>query len=288
MAELARAKVNLALHVTGRRADGYHLLDSLVVFPPLGDRVEAELPATGSAGHGSGHDAGLSLAIDGPFAIGLPADGDNLVLRAASLICPPGRGAALRLTKSLPVASGIGGGSADAAATLRELSRLWSVPLPDPAAILGLGADVPACLAQQPAIMRGIGEVLHPVGPLPDLWLVLANAGPAVPTAAVYRGLDTPANPPLPPLPVRPSADDLLGWLGRTRNDLQPPALALAPVVATVIDAIAATPGCRLARMSGSGGTCFGLYASSADALGAADALRARAPGWWVAAAPMR
>ena len=147
--ELARAKVNLALHVTGQRADGYHLLDSLVVFPEIGDRIEVEAAKT------------LSLTIDGPFAGELGAGGDNLVLRAAERLCPQGRGAAIHLTKSLPVASGIGGGSADAAAALRALSRLWELDV-DPELALSLGADVPVCLVSQSQWMRGIGEVLEP------------------------------------------------------------------------------------------------------------------------------
>jgi 4-diphosphocytidyl-2C-methyl-D-erythritol kinase len=163
-AELAPAKVNLALHVTGRRPDGYHLLDSLVAFPAIGDRVEAE-PA-----------AGLSLTLDGPFARDLGAGPDNLVLRAAQLIRPEGKGAAIRLVKSLPVASGIGGGSSDAAAALRLLARLWEVPLPPAEQLAALGADVPVCLRAMPQRMQGIGERLTPVE-LPPFWIVLANPG---------------------------------------------------------------------------------------------------------------
>lgn len=273
-AELAPAKVNLTLHVTGRRADGMHLLDSLVVFPRLGDLVEAE-PARD-----------LSLAIDGAFARDLGAGADNLVLRAALLMRSPGRGAALRLTKSLPVASGLGGGSADAAATLRLLARLWDAPLPAPAAILALGADLPVCLAALPARMRGIGEALAPVT-LPPCWLVLANPGVPLATAQVFAGLADPGNPPMPEPPAFADADALFAFLAVQRNDLEAAAAALSPAAGQALAALAAQPGCRLARMSGSGATCFGLFASEAAALAAAAAIRRAAPAWWVAAAPV-
>jgi 4-diphosphocytidyl-2-C-methyl-D-erythritol kinase len=270
-AELAPAKVNLALHVTGRRPDGLHLLDSLVVFPRLGDLVEAE-PA-----------ASLSLAIAGPFARDLSAGPDNLVLRAA-LLLGPGRGAALRLTKSLPVASGIGGGSADAAATLRLLARLWRAPLPSPASVLALGADVPVCLAGRSCRMSGVGDRLAPLA-LPPFWIVLVNPGVPLATAAVFAGLVARDNAPLPDPPALPSAEALFRWLAAQRNDLEPPAIVAAPPIADTLAALAAQAGCRLARMSGSGATCFGLFAGEAPALVAADALRRAEPAWWVAAA---
>jgi 4-diphosphocytidyl-2-C-methyl-D-erythritol kinase len=273
-AELAPAKVNLALHVTGRRADGMHLLDSLVAFPRLGDLVEAE-PAEG-----------LSLSVDGPFARDLGAGADNLVLRAALLLRPPGRGAALRLRKSLPVASGLGGGSADAAATLRLLARLWQVPSPEPAETLALGADLPVCLAGRPARMRGIGEDLAPVA-LPSFWLVLANPGVPLATAAVFAGLAGRSSPPMPAPPAFADAAGLFAFLADQRNDLEPPAAALAPAVGEAKAALATQPGCRLARMSGSGATCFGLFATEPAALAAAAGIRRAAPAWWVAAAPV-
>jgi len=272
-AELAPAKVNLALHVTGRRPDGLHLLDSLVVFPRLGDLVEAE-PA-----------AALSLAIAGPFARDLGAGPDNLVLRAALLLAP-GRGAALRLTKSLPVAGGIGGGSADAAATLRLLARMWRAPLPAPQAVLALGADLPACLAGWPCRMSGIGERLAPLA-LPPFWIVLANPGVPLATAAVFAGLGSRSNPPMPEPPAFPTPEAAFSWLSARRNDLEAPAIAAAPVISEALAALAAQPGCRLARMSGSGATCFGLFAAETAALAAAAALRRSEPAWWVATAPV-
>jgi 4-diphosphocytidyl-2-C-methyl-D-erythritol kinase len=274
LAELAPAKVNLALHVTGRRADGYHLLDSLVVFAGIGDRLEAE-PA-----------AGLSLSLRGPFASGLGTGEDNLVLRAATLLRPPGQGAALHLTKALPVAAGIGGGSADAAAALRLLARLWGVALPPPDRVLALGADVPVCLAGRSARMGGIGGELTAVA-LPPFWIVLVNPGVPVPTGGVFAGLARRENPPMPDLPRLPDAAALFGWLAAQRNDLEAPARALVPSIDGVLAAIAAQPGCALARMSGSGATCFGLFAAEAGALAAAQALRSAAPSWWVAAAPV-
>ncbi len=274
LVEIAPAKVNLALHVTGRRGDGYHLLDSLVVFPRIGDRIEAEAAD------------GLSLSLAGAQSLGLGADGDNLVLRAAVLLRPPGRGAALHLTKSLPVAAGIGGGSADAAAALRLLARLWRVPLPGPAAVLGLGADVPVCLAGRPARMRGIGEALEPAV-LPPFWMVLANPGAPVATAAVFEALGGRFGAGLPPPPSFAGPEVFFGWLAAQRNDLEGPACAIAPAIDAARAALAAQPGCALARMSGSGATCFGLFAAEGPALAAASRLRAAEPRWWVMAAPV-
>jgi 4-diphosphocytidyl-2-C-methyl-D-erythritol kinase len=270
--EFAPAKVNLALHVTGRRADGYHLLDSLVVFPRVGDRLRAT-PAPD-----------LTLSVEGRFAAGL-SGAVNLVLRAARQL-GPGRGAALTLEKSLPVASGLGGGSADAAAALRLLARLWGLPLPPPAAQLALGADVPACVVGAASRMRGIGERLDPV-PLPGFWLVLANPGVPAATPAVFSGLAGRFGPPLADPPRLADAAALAAWLAAQRNDLEAPATALAPAVAEALAALAAQPGCRLARMSGSGATCFGLHADAASASAAAAALRHARPAWWVAAAPV-
>ncbi len=270
----APAKVNLALQVTGRRADGYHLLDSLVVFAEVGDRVRAA-PA-----------AELTLEIDGPEAAGLQGAADNLVLRAARLLAP-GRGARLQLWKALPVASGIGGGSSDAAATLRGLAMLWGLPLPEPAAVLRLGADLPVCLAAAPARMRGIGERLEPVPALPEAFLVLVNPRVQVATPAVFARLARRENPALPAPGPWPDAAALADWLRQTRNDLEPAALELAPAIGGALAALAAQPDCLLARMSGSGATCFGLFARRAAAEAAASAIRAAAPSWWVAASAL-
>lgn len=267
----APAKVNLALHVIGRRADGYHLLDSLVAFADVGDRVSAERAE------------GLSLTVTGPEAAGVPAGPDNLVLRAAALM--PGAGAALTLVKALPAASGLGGGSSDAAAALRVMARLHGRPMPPAAAVLALGADVPVCLRPGSARMRGIGEAVVPLPPLPPVWAVLANPRVPVPTPAVFAALDRRENPPMPEaLPRWRDAADLARWLCGMRNDLEAPARALCPAVAEVLAALAATTGALMVRMSGSGATCLALYAAPAAAEAAASALRAARPGWWIAA----
>ena len=270
--EFAPAKINLCLHVTGRRPDGYHLLDSLVVFAGVGDRI------TVLAGKG------LTLSLSGPESAALAVEADNLVLRAARAMGVTH--AALRLWKALPVASGIGGGSADAAATLRALSRLQGQALPGLAEVLALGADVPVCLAGRPARMSGVGELLTELPPLPEVWLVLANPRVPVPTPRVFSALEQRENPGIPGLPSSAlrTAAHLAGWLAQTtRNDLVAPACAVAPVLAAVQSALQAQPGCLLARMSGSGGTHFGLFASAAEAATAAAALRSTQPGWWVA-----
>lgn len=267
--EFAPAKINLALHVTGRRADGYHLLDSLVVFADVGDRVEAA-PAPA-----------LSLAITGPAAANLPVSDDNLVLRAARAM---GAAAAITLHKALPVASGIGGGSADAAATLRLLARMTGRPLPDAAATLALGADVPVCLAGRSVRMQGVGEVITPFA-APRVWAVLANPGVAVPTPEVFRALTVRQNPPLPPgLPPLGTAEALAAFLRDQRNDLEPAAIAVAPVIAACKEALAGQPGCLLARMSGSGATCFALFGEERAARAAAETLRSAHPDWWLTA----
>lgn len=267
---LAPAKVNLTLHVTGHRADGYHLLDSLVVFAAVADRVRV---APGR---------GLTLALSGPMAAGLQADEDNLVLRAARFLGVTD--AAITLEKHLPVAAGIGGGSSDAAATLRALAQLSGRVLPDPAATAALGADVPVCLDPRPRRMAGVGEVLADVPALPPLWLVLVNPGVAVPTAAVFRGLAGRTGRAMPArLPRWRGVAELAAFLRMMRNDLETPAEALAPVIGRVRGALAAQPGCLLARMSGSGATVFGLFADPLGAAAAAQALRRAEPGWWVA-----
>jgi 4-diphosphocytidyl-2-C-methyl-D-erythritol kinase len=274
--EAAPAKINLALHVTGRRADGYHLLDSLVAFAGPGDCLRAE-PA-----------AALTLAVTGPGAAGVPTGADNLVLRAARLFDDPPGGAALTLEKHLPAAGGIGGGSSDAAATLRALARLWDRPLPGPAAVLSLGADVPVCLAPGAWRMRGIGDRLDPGPALPACWAVLVNPGLAVSTPSVFAALQSRENPPLPDLPPRfANAAEMAAWLRATRNDLATPAQLHAPAIGDVLAALGATPGVLLARMSGSGATCFGLYSEASRARLAAASIAGARPGWWVMAAEL-
>ncbi len=275
--EAAPAKINLDLCVTGRRADGYHELDSLVVFAPPADRLILE-PADR-----------LILDLDGPFANALVDAPDNLVLQAARRLADhAGRPAAvrIRLMKNLPVAAGLGGGSGDAAATLRGLNRLWRLGLgQSELGVLGqgLGADLPVCLAARAARMRGIGELLEWVPGLPPLWLLLVNPVRALATAAVFKALA-----PLPG-PVRDQGPpprewaSLLVWLRARANHLEAPARRLEPAIAHVLATLAAQPDCELARMSGSGPTCFGLFADETALQAAANRLRRAQPQWWIA-----
>jgi 4-diphosphocytidyl-2-C-methyl-D-erythritol kinase len=266
----ACAKINLFLHVTGRRPDGYHLLDSLVVFADVGDVLCAEPAET------------LSLAVDGPFAAALSNEPDNLVLRAARALAPPRAGARLMLTKNLPVASGIGGGSADAAAGLRLLCRMWGLERSDEELAelaLDLGADVPVCLASRPARMSGIGERLAPAPRLPLCGIALVNPGIAVATADVFQARQGAWSEPAGLPDAWDSAASMAVDLQTLRNDLEAPAMWLQPLIGDVLTVLTALPACRLARMSGSGATCFALFDTPAAAALAARQL-AR-PGWW-------
>jgi len=279
----APAKVNLALHVTGRRGDGYHLLDTLVAFAGVGDRVT--LRVGGDPGGGPGADLATGqapLTVAGPERAGVPAGPDNLILRAAAL-APAPVPVTFRLDKVLPSAAGLGGGSADAAAALRGLVALGAT-MPGTAALAALGADVPMCVAGRPLRARGIGDVLDDPGHLPELPAVLVNPRVAVPTAEVFAGLACREGTPLPELPEAGWADApaLAAWLRRCRNDLEAPARRIAPAIGRALDRLAATPACRLARMSGSGATCFGLYPDMPAAETAAALLRAERPGWWI------
>ncbi len=274
----APAKVNLALHVTGRRADGYHLLESIVVFPAVGDQLTLKAREPGQ---------GL-IAVTGPFAHRLSADGDNLIARAAYLLADavdrPLDGLSFLLEKNLPVEAGIGGGSADAAAALHLLNDHWDNPMAaDDLATLGLtlGADVPVCLAGVPALMSGIGEEIAPLPTEIGGALVLLNPGVAVRTGPVFKGLDGVFGKGFGDLP--PKID--VAWLSEQRNDLERPAISVAPVIASALTALGATADCQLARMSGSGATMFGLYPDLASAEQAAAALRAAYPDWWIVAA---
>ena len=268
LSEHAPAKVNLYLHLRGQREDGYHLLDSLAIFPAIGDVVHACRAEV------------LSLTITGPQAEGLSNEPDNLVLRAARGLGPAS--AALTLEKHLPVASGIGGGSSDAAAALRLLSRMWERQIPDNLP-LALGADVPVCLrAPEPMRMQGIGEVLTPVPELPRCGMILVNPRVEVSTGAVFKGVadrNPPAGPPWPD--VFEDFDGFVRWLKLNRNDLQPSAEAICPPVTQVLTSLSDAP---LARMSGSGATCFALYPSVAAAEAKATELRSAYPDWWIAA----
>lgn len=275
----APAKVNLYLHVLGRRADGYHLLDSLVAFADIGDRVTAAPSEK------------IGLTIGGPEAAGLAGTGeDNLVLRAARALAARagiGAGAALHLEKHLPIAAGIGGGSADAAAALRALSLLWDRPLNAEALTrltLELGADVPACLAGRSVWVGGVGERIELAMPLPPLGIVLANPRRPLPTAAVFGARIGRFRPPGRFAPMPNDAAGLAAALAARRNDLTEAADGLVPAIGAVLDRLAHLPGSLLARMSGSGATCFALFDTPAGALHARQQLAAAEPGWWSAA----
>jgi 4-diphosphocytidyl-2-C-methyl-D-erythritol kinase len=275
----APAKINLYLHVLGRRADGYHRLDSLVAFADIGDRVTVR-PADS-----------LTLTVGGPEAAALAGLGeDNLVMRAARLLAAPagiGAGAALHLEKQLPAAAGIGGGSSDAAAALRALAALWEVPLGEPelmALALQLGADVPACLAGRPVWVGGIGEEIMRAGALPEAGIVLANPRRPLPTAAVFQRYRGPYRVADRFDPVPSDAAGLAVVLASRHNDLTEAARELVPEIGAALDRLAALPGALLARMSGSGATCFALFADRAAALAAGKTLALAEPLWWSAA----
>jgi len=290
----APAKLNLYLHITGRRPDGYHTLDSLVAFAGLADRVTlAESPD-----QSGDQSAAFALAVGGPFNAGLSRGEDNLALRAARALAAAaggGPGGALRITleKNIPVAAGLGGGSADAAAVLAGLASLWRVDGSLPARVAaGLGADVAVCLGARPSFMAGIGAALGPAVALPEAAVVLVNPGVALETAAVFRAYhemgQADGDRPRPALePAPEDARALALALEGTANDLTPAALTLAPAIADVLAAIGAAEGCRLARMTGSGATCFGLFDHGAAARAAAQSIGGAGRQWWCWAGPL-
>ncbi len=272
LTEIAYAKINLALHVRARRDDGYHELESLFAFAQDGDLLRAEPRPDGVIG----------LTIDGPFGDGLGTGVDNLVMQAAlalAVLSGQPRGAALHLTKYLPVASGIGGGSADAAAALRLLCRLWEIT-PDPAVLddlaLSLGSDVPACLASHTLFVGGRGEQLETVtiDGLAGTPMLLVNPRMPLSTGPVFAGWDQVDRGAL-----------AIADLASARNDLEPSAIALVPAIAEILAALRAQPGVTLARMSGSGATCFALFQDAAARDAAAAAM---SPGWWTMATGVR
>jgi 4-diphosphocytidyl-2-C-methyl-D-erythritol kinase len=275
----APAKLNLYLHVTGKRPDGYHLLDSLAAFIDVRDTLTLT-PSTV-----------LAFTADGPFANGFGDEepSTNLVVRAArGLAQATGRVAdvALHLTKNLPVASGIGGGSADAAACLRGLARLWGIDPADPIVLgvaAGLGADIPVCVQGRAAYMGGIGTEIAPAPDLPPAGLVLVNPGIGLSTPAVYRARQGEFSPAARFDSSPADAAALAALLAERGNDLTDAAVSLVPEIETVLGAIGADRTCLLARMSGSGATCFGLYADGDTATAAAALLKRDHPGWWVA-----
>jgi len=281
--QIARAKVNLTLKVLGRRADGYHGLESLVTFAAIGDRLSFD-PGLGGR-----------LVVSGPFAEGIA--GPNILEGALDLLSQSGvdLGGSIRLEKNLPVAAGLGGGSSDAGALLRLARAAHVERAEDPLwqdLARRLGADVPVCFADRPALMSGIGDELQLLAtgssPPPPLPAVLANPGMPLATARVFAALQAPAlkgaRAPTAPLAPIGSIAALCDHIGAVGNDLEPPAMALEPVIGAVKAALLACPGCRTAAMSGSGPTCFGIFTSEVQATAAAVALRSSEPRWWVVA----
>jgi 4-diphosphocytidyl-2-C-methyl-D-erythritol kinase len=269
--ETAPAKVNLNLRVVGRRTDGYHDLESLVAFADLADVLTLEKGGE------------TTLSVGGPFAKDCGAPDGNLVLKAArALGLPAGR---FTLDKHIPVAAGLGGGSADAAAALRLIARANGLAPDDPRlsdAALACGADVPVCLQSRARIMSGLGDRLSQPLPLPKLHAVLANTGVALPTADVFASFrgDEPSNHPVDNVPFERSA--LLAWLSVRGNCLTRAAVSRVPAINDVFDAMNALPGCRLARMTGSGATCFGLFDDASSAGDAAVRLSKSHENWWI------
>ena len=277
----APAKINLFLHVGAAGADGYHPLCSLMAFADVGDRLEAQ-EADAPA-----------FKVRGPFAGSLNGTADNLVLRAVDALMlragGPREPVGLRLEKRLPVAAGLGGGSSDAGATLRLLREVWGLTLSNAeleAVAASLGADGAACLWGRPVLAQGRGERLSPAPDLPLMDAVLVNPRVEVSTAEVYRQFDAAgvfgdvAAPPMPD--AFESVEELAGWLGGTANDLQDPAVGLAPEVGDVLDTLSDEPEALIARMSGSGATCFALCSGDLEAEGLAERIEAMRPSWWV------
>jgi len=268
----AHAKVNLTLHVVGQLPNGYHNLQSLVGLTDFGDQIYLS-PASG-----------FEFQVTGPFSQGIPLDDRNLVVRAAQFMANKySRELECKvvLEKKLPMASGIGGGSSDAAAVMKALSQYWSVPLPNVDELMALGADIPVCMSSGLTLMEGAGEQVTPLAPPPAWGLLLINPNVGVSTPAVFDALSRKNNPKMER--VTEHCHDI-GWLCNQRNDLEPPAVAMVPEVAAVLDAISITPHCKVARMSGSGATCFGVFADVNAAQTAAETLKHGHPNWWVAA----
>lgn len=271
---IAPAKLNLFLHITGKRPDGYHFLESLVAFSQFGDRLTFA-PAQE-----------ISVSIHGPFASTL-GDNNNLVLVAAQRlreIFRISQGAAILLEKNIPVGAGLGGGSSDAALALRGLAQLWNIPVQH-AALLNLapklGSDVPVCLYGKTALMQGIGERITPLPLTLPLAILLVNPAQPLLTADVFRKFKGEFSAPLPTLHPLDSREKLLSLLTATRNDLEAPAIAAMPVIRSILDTLAAQTGCELARMSGSGATCFGVFSTTTEAQQAETTIKKAYPNWW-------
>jgi 4-diphosphocytidyl-2-C-methyl-D-erythritol kinase len=274
---VAPAKLNLFLHVTGKRADGYHLLDSLVAFADIADQIQVE-----RADH-------LTLSVTGPFASNAGPVEENLVLRAARALQEATSrtdGAKIWLDKHIPTGAGLGGGSSDAASALRLLNKLWKLDLADDELRqigLALGADIPVCLAAGPTRMRGIGEVLDPAGVIAPLDILLVHPGQSLSTPAVFKALAGRYSGPAPSdLGSLADRQSLLRLLRSTTNDLEAPARELLPTIGHILNSLSDTDGCLLAQMSGSGSACFGLFGNNGTAQAAGARIASLQPDWWV------
>ncbi len=263
----APAKINLTLHVTGQRDDGYHLLDSLVMLTDVGDQVTVEKAAQ------------TSLNVVGSMAAGVPSDRSNLVVRAAELL---GVTAKITLEKSLPAMAGIGGGSSDGAATIRALCALYDLSIPCAEALAALGADVPVCMEPELVRMQGIGNEIDHLDTPPDWPMILVNPRVSVSTPEVFSAMSVRDNPLMTePFPDWSDFDGTVAWLSEQRNDMQGAAIASQPVIGQVLAELSQTEGCALARMSGSGATCFAIYKTASERDAALEGVRRQHPDWW-------
>jgi 4-diphosphocytidyl-2-C-methyl-D-erythritol kinase len=282
---LARPKVNLYLEISGRLSNGYHLLNSLAVFPKTGDLLTVNAANT------------LELEIEGTAPSGLGSADQNLVYRAAQLLqskTGTRQGALITLQKNLPIASGVGGGSSDAAGALHLLNQLWALDISiDQLAVWSaeLGADLPVCVHGSAAFMSGIGDIIHPAPSFPDFHMLLVNPGMEVSTPAIFKQLDLPRKDqdPLVEIPDLQNLnfDQFIQYLKKRCNDLTPPAMAQVPDIKQVLSEIAQTSGCALSRMSGSGATCFGIYETPEQARAAEVRIATDHPSWWIIPAPV-
>ena len=271
MKGIAHAKLNLTLHVTGKRASGYHELDSLVAFTEFGDHLELK-PADR-----------FSLRVEGAFSKTLPSVQDNIILSILQLIESKEKSFQLKLFKSIPVAAGLGGGSMDATLALRLATDYLGCPLPDNLdQLTSIGSDLPVCLTGKPSMVKGIGEKITILDDFFDFPVLLVNPNKPVLTREVYESLAEVNNPPQTPYPSGGIKSEVITWLREQRNDLEPPVFQLCPEIKTILSCLREQEGCFLARMSGSGGTCFGLFENDTQVSNAAVAINRFAPEWWV------
>jgi 4-diphosphocytidyl-2-C-methyl-D-erythritol kinase len=271
--------VNLALHITGKLGNGYHILDSLIGFPNYGDILTFEKASE------------ITLKISGPFANDLKAssfkNNENIIVKAARLMCKTDQGVKINLLKNLPVSSGIGGGSTDAAVTLQAISEIWNIPLPGIQDLISLGADIPVCLSQDFQRMEGVGEKLTALSKPSKIWIVLVNSGLKISTKAIFDQLEQTDNKPLDELTKFETQDSFFNYLSSQRNDLEIVVTKLFPQVGNTLEILRKTKGNKLVRMSGSGSTCFGLYLSEREAILAVSFLKTKVSDYWIQAVPI-